>query len=258
MLIDSHCHLDFAELYNDLDNVIKRMQDASVAACLTISTRIKQFDKIKSIAEHYDNVWCSVGTHPHNAAEELIFDVEHIVKLTKHPKVVAIGEVGLDYHYQNSPKKAQIEGFLRHIEAARITKLPLIIHARSADDDMCEILAKEIKRGEFSFILHCFSSGEKLAKLGLDLGGYISFSGIITFKNAQNIRDIAALVPNEKLLVETDAPFLAPTPFRGKVNEPAFVKYCAFTLAKIKNIAPEEIAAITSKNFRNLFAKVKL
>ncbi|MCF6343935.1 MAG: TatD family hydrolase [Devosiaceae bacterium] len=258
MLIDSHCHLDFDALSCDIDGVLARMSGAGVGACVTISTRIKQFDKIIAIAEKYDNVYCSVGTHPHNAHEELDIELSEIIELSKHKKCVAIGEVGLDYHYDNSPREAQREGFLRHIAAARETKLPLIIHSRSADDDMIEILQSEMGKGAFPFILHCFSSGKKLAEVGLELGGYLSFSGILTFKNANEIHQVAQSAPMDRLLVETDAPYLAPVPHRGKSNEPAYVRHTAEHLANLRNVSLEEISKITTNNFTRLFKKVNM
>ncbi len=258
MLIDSHCHLDFEGLVENIDNVIERMEQAGVGACITISTRIKQFEKLKNITKNRTNIFCSIGTHPHNASEELEFSAKHIVELSNYSKCVAIGEAGLDYHYDNSPRKEQKISFLRHIEAARETKLPLIIHSRSADEDMIEILQSESKRGEFPFVLHCYSSGEKLAKTGLELGGYLSFSGILTFKNAKEIQEIAKAAPYDRILVETDAPYLAPTPHRGKINEPAYVKFTAQKLADLRGVSLEEITKITTDNFLNLFTKVKL
>ncbi len=258
MLIDSHCHLDFDALSSDIDGVLARMSGAGVGACVTISTRIKQFDKITAIAEKHDNVYCSVGTHPHNAHEELDIEPSEIIELSKHKKCVAIGEVGLDYHYDNSPREAQREGFLRHIAAARETELPLIIHSRSADDDMIEILQSEMGKGAFPFILHCFSSGKKLAEVGLELGGYLSFSGILTFKNATEIHQVAQSAPMDRLLVETDAPYLAPVPHRGKSNEPAYVRHTAEHLANLRNVSLEEISKITTDNFTKLFRKVNM
>ncbi len=258
MLIDSHCHLDFDALSCDIDGVLYRMEKAGVGACVTVSTRVRQFEKITALAQTHDNIWCSVGTHPHNAHEELDIFSSDLVELSHHPKCVAIGEVGLDYHYDNSPKEAQKTGFLRHIEASRETGLPLIIHSRSADDDMIEILENEMGKGSFPFILHCFSSGEKLAKAGLELGGYLSFSGILTFKNAQEIQQIASFAPAERILVETDAPYLAPVPYRGKSNEPAYVRHTAAKLAELREISLEEISKITTDNFTKLFNKVKL
>lgn len=255
MLIDSHCHLDFDVLSADLDGVIARMGAAGVSGCVTISTRVEQFAKLTVIAEAYDNVWCSIGTHPHNADEELHIQTEDLVRLAEHPRCVAIGEAGLDYHYDNAPRDAQETGFRRHIAAARKTGLPLVIHSRSADDDMIKILEEETGKGAFPFVLHCFSSGAELARRGLALGGYVSFSGILTFNNAQEIRDVAAFVPLDRMLVETDAPYLAPVPHRGQSNEPAFVRHTAEKLAELRGLELEALAAQTTTNFGRLFSK---
>ena len=258
MLIDSHCHLDFDVLSNDLDGVLSRMGEAGVAGCVTISTRVRQFDKLKAIAEGHGNVWCSVGTHPHNAHEELEFSTEDLVRLAEHPRCVAFGEAGLDYHYDNSPRDAQATGFRRHIAAARETGLPLVIHTRSADEDTIAIIEEETEQGAFPFILHCFSSGAELARRGLALGGYVSFSGILTFKNAEEIREVAGFVPLDRLLVETDAPYLAPVPHRGRSNEPSFVRHTAERLAELRGMSLEEMADQTTANFFRLFKKAKL
>lgn len=255
MLIDSHCHLDFDVFQEDLDGVMARMRDADVVGCVTISTRIERFDTILGLAETFENVWCSVGTHPHNAHEELHIKTDEIIRLSKHPKCVAIGEAGLDYHYDNSPREAQTEGFRRHIAAARETGLPLVIHSRSADDDMAQILREETEQGGFPFVLHCFSSGVELARTGLDLGGYLSFSGILTFNNAEEIREVAAFAPDDRILVETDAPYLAPVPHRGRSNEPSFVRHTAERLAEVRGLSFDAIAALTTRNFGDLFAK---
>ena len=255
MLIDSHCHLDFDELAHDMDGVLTRMKASGVSHCVTISTRVERFAEIRAITEKYDNVWCSVGTHPHNAHEELHITADQLARLSEHPKCIAIGEAGLDYFYDNSPRKAQKSGFVNHIAAARKTGLPLVIHARDADADMADILQEESRKGEFPFVLHCFSSGEELARTGLELGGYLSFSGIITFKNARQVLEIAKKAPLERILVETDAPYLAPVPHRGKVNEPAHVIHTARHLAEARNISQEELAATTSTNFFRLFSK---
>lgn len=255
MLIDSHCHLDFEALSNDLDGVMARMAVAGVDGCVTISTRVEQFDGILAIAESRENVWCSVGTHPHNAHEELHISADDLIRLSAHPKCVAIGEAGLDYHYDNSPRDAQAEGFRRHIAAARETKLPLVIHSRSADDDMAAILREETEKGAFPFVLHCFSSGADLARTGLELGGYVSFSGILTFNNAQEIRDVAGFAPDDRILVETDSPYLAPVPHRGKSNEPSFVRHTAERLAEVRGMKIEDLAALTTRNFGRLFSK---
>jgi TatD DNase family protein len=256
MLIDSHCHLDFPEFKNDLDAVLERAQSAGVGAMVTISTRVRQFNELRSLVEAHGNVFCSVGTHPHNAAEEPDIMVEELVELAHHPKVVAIGEAGLDYHYDNSPCDTQKKSFRTHIAAARQTGLPLIIHARDADADIARMLEEEIKKGAFPFVLHCFTGGADLAHRGLALGGYISFSGVVTFKNAEALRDIALAVPSNRLLVETDAPYLAPEPLRGKTNEPALVVHTAARLAALRGVREAEMARLTTDNFFRLFKKV--
>ncbi|MGI9382096.1 MAG: TatD family hydrolase [Methyloligellaceae bacterium] len=256
MLVDSHCHLDFPKLAEELDAVIARAGRAGVGLMVTISTRIRQFPGVLAIAERYDNVYCSVGTHPHNADEELDIPVSEIVALARHPKVVAIGEAGLDYHYDNSPREDQAEGFRRHIWAARETGLPLVIHSREADEDTARILEEEMARGPFSAVLHCFTAGRGLAERGLALGLYVSFSGVITFKNSEELRSIARDVPSDRLLVETDAPFLAPEPQRGKRNEPAYVAHTAARLAEVRGIGAAALAEATTANFLRLFSKV--
>ena len=256
MLVDSHCHLDFPDFAEDRAGVIRRAQDRGVVAMVTISTRIRRFDAIRAIAEAHDPVFCSVGTHPHNADEERGIDAEHIIALADHPKVVAIGEAGLDYHYDKASRSAQEEGFRIHIDAARRTGLPLVIHARNADEDVARILTEETTKGAFPFVLHCFSSGADLARTGLDLGGYVSFSGIVTFKNSQELRDIAMTVPRDRILVETDAPYLAPVPMRGKTNEPAHVRHTAESLALTLGTDFNTLARQTTENFLRLFSKV--
>ena len=255
-LVDSHCHLDFPGLTEDLDGVLSRASDAGVKLMVTISTRVRKFDTILEIAERYENVFCSVGTHPHNAAEEPDVTAQELIKLAAHPKVVGIGEAGLDYHYDNSPRDMQAAGFRVHIAAARETGLPLIIHSRSAEADTAAILEEEMEKGAFKPLLHCFSSGPELATRGLALGAYISFSGILTFKNAAEIQTVAQSAPLDRLLVETDAPYLAPQPHRGKPNEPAYVVHTAEKLADLRNLDAGEIAKITSDNFFRLFSKV--
>lgn len=255
MLIDSHCHLDFEALSADLDGVMARAKEAGVTGMVTISTRVENFSTYTDLAGRFDNVWCSVGTHPHNAHEELHITVDDLVRLSAHPRCVAIGEAGLDYFYDNAPRDAQATGLRRHIAAARITGLPLVIHSRSADEDMAGILEEESGQGAFPFVLHCFTAGMDLARRALALGGYISFSGIITFKNAEEIREVAQMVPADRYLVETDAPYLAPIPHRGQSNEPAFVRHTAEKLADIRGIALEQLGAETTANFGRLFAK---
>ena len=256
MLIDTHCHLDFPDFDAERDAIIERARQAGVTQMVTISTRVKRFETILAIAETYENVFCSVGTHPHNADEELDITTADLVRLAAHPKVVAIGEAGLDYFYDNAPREAQVEGLHRHIAAARETGLPLVIHSRSADDDMAAILTEEAGKGAFPFLLHCFSSGAELARIGVELGGYVSFSGILTFPKSQELRDIAKTIPRDRLIVETDAPYLAPKPFRGKRNEPAYVAHTAEVLAETIGVSKEEIAEITTENAFQIFAKM--
>jgi TatD DNase family protein len=256
MLIDSHCHLDFPDLASQREAVLARAKAAGIGLMVTISTRVRRFEEVLGIAEAHPEVYCSVGTHPHHAAEEPDVTVEELVALAKHPKVVAIGEAGLDYHYDNSPSADQEHGFRTHIAAARETALPLVIHARDADDDVARILEEETEQGAFPFVLHCFTSGPELARRGLALGGYVSFSGVLTFKNSEALRDIAREVPLDRLLVETDAPYLAPVPLRGNINEPANVVHTAAKLAAVKGVSEEELARATTENFFRLFAKV--
>ncbi|MBN9314496.1 MAG: TatD family hydrolase [Devosia sp.] len=257
MLIDSHCHLDFPELAADRAGVLARARAAGINAMVTISTRVKRFDEIKAIAEAHPEVWCSVGTHPHHADEELDIFADDLIRLSEHPRCVAIGEAGLDYFYDNAPKQAQETGFRRHIAAARITGLPLVIHSRSADVHMGGILREEMGQGAFPFLLHCFTGGADLARTALELGGYISFSGIITFKNAEEIREVASFVPADRYLVETDAPYLAPVPHRGATNEPSFVAHTAAKVAEIRGIGGEQLGRETTENFYRLFSKAK-
>jgi len=258
MLIDSHCHLDFDALQQDLDGVLARAAAAGVTGMVTISTRVREFERIAAIAAAHDNVWCSVGTHPHHADEEPDISIEELVRLAAHPRCVAIGEAGLDYHYDASSREGQAKGFRRHIAAARETGLPLVIHARKADGDIGDILEEETGRGAFPFVLHCFSSGAALARRGLALGGSLSFSGILTFRNAEEIREVAAFAPADRILIETDAPYLAPVPHRGKANEPAFVRFTAEKLAEVRGVRFDDIAAETTANFAELFAKTGL
>lgn len=257
MLVDHHCHLDFPDFAAELDDVVARARGAGVGTLVTISTRIREFDKVRAVAERFDNVYCSVGTHPHNAHEELDIPLERIVELSRHPKVVAIGEAGLDYYYKHSTPEAQSEGFRRHIAAARETGLPLEIHTRDADDDTIAILEDEHAKGAFPAVLHCFTGGRKLAMRALELGLYVSFSGVVTFKKSEALREIARDVPLDRILVETDAPFLAPGPFRGKRNEPAYVVRTAAAVAAIKGVSNEEIARATTDNFFRLYTKAK-
>jgi TatD DNase family protein len=255
-LVDSHCHLDYPGLAEDLPGVIARAEAAGVKLMLSIGTRVKKFDQILALAEQHDNVFCTVGTHPHNAAEEPDVTADELVKLAQHPKVVGIGEAGLDYHYDLSPRDIQARSFRFHIDAARRTGLPLVIHSREAEADTAGILEEEMTKGAFKPLLHCFSSKAELAQRGLKLGAYVSFSGILTYKNAEDIRKTAGEVPMDRLLVETDAPYLAPVPYRGKSNEPAFVVKTLEKLAEVKSVSAAEMAEITSRNFFRLFDKV--
>lgn len=255
MLIDSHCHLDFPELQADEQGVIGRAHAAGVARMVTIGTFVDKFDTIRAIAERNASVWCTVGTHPHNADKELHVTTADLVRLAAHPKCIGIGEAGLDYFYDNAPRDAQAIGLHRHIAAARETGLPLVIHARAADADMATILREEHGAGAFPFLLHCYTGGMDLARTALELGGYISFSGILTYKSADTVREVAAMVPADRYLVETDAPYLAPIPHRGESNEPAFVAHTARRLAEVRGVGFDELAAETTANFFRLFSK---
>jgi TatD DNase family protein len=255
-LIDSHCHLDFPDFASELDAVVGRARTAGIARMVTISTRVAKEDALLAIADRFADVYCSVGTHPHYAHEELDIGTSDLVARTRNPKVVAIGEAGLDYHYDNSPRDAQERGFRNHIAAARETGLPLVIHSRDADDDMARILEEETGKGAFPAVLHCFTGGSDLARRAIALGLYISFTGILTFKNSGALRQIAASLPADRILVETDAPYLAPGKFRGKRNEPAFVVETANVLAETRGLSFDAIARQTTENFFKLFAKV--
>jgi TatD DNase family protein len=256
MLIDSHCHLDFPDFAAELDAVVGRARSANIARMVTISTRVKRHGELLAIAERFPDVFCSVGTHPHYAHEELDVTTADLVAITRHPKVVAIGEAGLDYHYDTSPRDAQERGFRNHIAAARETGLPLVIHSRDADDDMARILEEEIGQGAFPAVLHCFTGGAELARRAIALGLFISFTGILTFKNSAPLRTIAASLPADRILVETDAPYLAPGRHRGKRNEPAFVIETANMLAETRGVSFDAIAQQTTDNFFRLFSKV--
>ncbi len=256
MLVDSHCHLDFEDFNQDRDAMMQRARDSGIGAMVTICTRLSRFSEILALAEAGGaQVYCSVGIHPHQVEEEDSVEVAALVETAKHPKVVGIGETGLDYYYDNSPRGDQRTSFRKHIHAARETGLPLIVHSRDADDDMAQILRDESGQGAFPGVLHCFSSGRALAETALELGLYISLSGIVTFRNAEDLRAIVRDVPLERLLVETDAPYLAPMPKRGKRNEPAFVIHTARAAAGIKAVTEDEFAAITTGNFYRLFSK---
>jgi TatD DNase family protein len=256
MLVDSHCHLDFRDFAEDLDGVVTRAREAGVGRIVTISTRVAKFPELLPIAERFPDVFCSIGTHPHNAHQELDVTPGQLARLAEHPKVVAIGEAGLDYHYDFSPREAQEQGFRRHIEAARLTGLPLVIHARECDDDMARILEQETARAPFAAVLHCYTGGRNLAVRAIALGLHISFTGILTYKNAPELRALAAELPLDRIFVETDAPYLAPGKMRGKRNEPAYVVETAKVLAEVRGLSLDETARVTSDNFFRLFSKV--
>jgi len=255
MLVDSHCHLDFPDFADELDAVVARAGDAGIGHMLTICTHVSKFQQVLSVAERYDNISCTVGIHPHNALSEADVTSERLIELAGHPKVVGFGETGLDYYYNKSPGAVQQRQFRAHIDASRRAGLPLIIHTRDADDDMAKILTDEAEKGAFTGLLHCFSSSEKLAETALDLGLYISISGIVTFKTAEDLRQTVKNVPLDRLLVETDAPYLAPVPKRGKRNEPAFTAHTAAKVAEIKGLDVSAVADATTDNFFRLFTK---
>lgn len=256
MLVDSHCHLDFPDFASEIDAVLGRARAAGIGRIVTISTRVKKHAQVLAIAENYPEVFCSIGTHPHNAAEEPDIDAKMLVAAAQHPKIVAIGEAGLDYHYDNSPRAAQAASLRQHIAAARETKLPLVIHSRDCDADMAEILREESGKGAFPAVLHCFTGGRDLAFTAIELGHYVSFTGILTFKRSDDLRAIADALPADRILVETDSPYLAPLPYRGKRNEPAYVVETAKVLSEVRGVTADEIARQTTENFFRLFNKV--
>lgn len=258
MLIDSHCHLDHWR-EEEIPAVVARARAAGVAALITIGTRLGQADTVKRIASAHPEVWATVGIHPHNAAEAPVPTVEEILAVADHPRVVGIGEAGLDYHYDRAPRPLAAEVFRLQIRAARRSGLALVIHARDADDDIAAILEDEHARGgPFRFVLHCFSSGRRLAEVGIALGGMVSFSGILTFKRSDELRAIAREVPADRLLVETDAPYLAPEPFRGKRCEPAMVVHTAARLAELRGMSVQALAELTSANAERLFGPLRV
>jgi len=257
MLVDSHCHLDFPEFSPELEAVLARARDAGVGHFLTIATELAAFPRVRSIAETAEDIHCTIGVHPHSAAKEVLESPKILLRECKHPKVVAVGETGLDFYYNNSPRNAQIADFRIHIAAAREASLPLIVHTRDAEDDTIAILTEEMEIGAFTGVIHCFTGSDKLARAALDLGFYISVSGIATFKKAEPLRAVIRDIPLDRLLVETDSPYLAPEPYRGKRNEPSFVVYTAAMLAGLKGVSEEVLASATTKNFFHLFSKAK-
>ncbi|HLX17734.1 MAG TPA: TatD family hydrolase [Bradyrhizobium sp.] len=256
MLVDSHCHLDFPDFADDLDGIVKRATSAGISRILTISTRVRRLDALLAIAERFPQVYGSVGTHPHQADEEDGIPASELVELARHPKIVAFGEAGLDYFYQHGSRENQERGFRAHIAAARATGLPLVIHTREADDDCGRILEDEMAKGAFRAVLHCYTGGRELAMKAISLGLSISFTGILTFKKSQSLRDLAAELPSDRIMVETDAPYLAPGKYRGKRNEPAYVVEIAKVLAETRGVSLEEISRQTTENFFRLFSKV--
>ncbi len=259
MLVDSHCHLDYQDFAAEgVAEVINRARSAGVGHFLSICTRLAEFDKVLAAANTSPLIHCTVGTHPHYAQEptELNITAQEIASYTRNPKVVGIGETGLDYHYNHSPPAEQQKVFATHIEAALEAELPLIIHTREADDDTVRIM-RDVGKGRAKGVMHCFSGDRRLADKSLELGFYISFSGIITFKKADDLREVVKHVPLDRILVETDAPYLAPLPHRGKRNEPAFVVHTAQMLAQLKGLPADEVAQATTENFFRLFSKIK-
>jgi TatD DNase family protein len=254
MLIDSHCHLDY---FSDaeIEDILARAHAAGVERMVTIGTSIPQAEAVQALVERFPQVWGTIGVHPHRAAEGVMPSVEELVALAAHPRIIGLGESGLDYFYDKAPRETQREGFRRHIRAARATGLPLVIHARDADDDIASILAEEREGGSFAFLLHCFSSTPALAEAAVAMGGYISFSGILTFPRSTDLRELAARLPADRLLVETDAPYLAPVPLRGKRCEPGHTALTAQVLAAARGVSAEDIAATTTANFHRLFTK---
>ncbi len=256
-LIDSHCHLDYLARDHNLDDIVARARAAGVGGIVTICTKVSEFARIRGIAERYDDIWCSLGIHPHEADTEPNVSADDLVELAKHPKVVGIGESGLDYYYEHSSREAQRNSFLTHITAAQITGLPLIVHTRDADEDTIDILHHEFEKCKYSGLIHCYSASQKLAERSLEIGFYISLSGIVTFNSAEKLRETVRILPLDRILVETDAPYLAPVPMRGKKNEPAFVAHTAAMVAELKGISIEELTVATTANFFRLFSRAR-
>ena len=257
MFVDSHCHLNYKGLVDDQAGVIERAGAAGVATMLNISTREREWDAVVATAECSPQIWASIGIHPHEADEHPDIDAAKLVAKSSHPKVIAIGETGLDYFYDHSDREQQRASFRTHIAASRETGLPLIVHTRDAEDDTAAILDDEMGKGAYPGVIHCFTASGEFADIALKLGLYISISGIVTFKNASELRAVAARIPHDRLLIETDSPFLAPVPHRGKSCEPAFVADTARFLAELRSVTVESLAAQTSENFFRLFSKAE-
>lgn len=256
-LVDSHCHLDYLERDGEIGPVVERALAAGIGTMVTICTKLSEFDRIEAIAQRFPRVYCSVGVHPHEAGKEGQSTPDKLIELAGHDKVVGIGETGLDYYYEHSPREAQQVSFRSHIAAARETGLPLIVHARDADDDTVAVLRDEYAKGAFPGVIHCFTAGPELAKAALEIGFYISLAGIVTFKSAGDLRDTVRDVPLDRILVETDSPYLAPVPRRGKTNEPANVVYTARALAELRGVDPADFADTTTENFFRLFSRAE-
>ena len=258
MLVDSHCHLDFPDFVDELDGVLARATTAGVGWMQTICTRLRSFDGVVALAERNERLFCSVGVHPHHVAEETEpVTPEVLLARAKHPKVIGLGETGLDFYYEQSPRDQQEASFRAHIVAARRSGLPIIVHTRTADTETIRIMREEAERGRFPGVIHCFTAGRAVAQCALELGLYVSLAGILTFKNAGALRDVVRDLPLDRLLVETDSPYLAPVPHRGKRNEPAFVPEVAAALATLKGISAEQVAQTTTDNFFRLFSKAR-
>jgi TatD DNase family protein len=258
IIVDSHCHLDFPDFEGEIPELVKRAQTAGVMRMVTICTRLKNEPSVRAIADAYDAVYYAAGTHPMHASEEPLATVDQLIEIAQHPKMVGIGETGLDYHYTAESANIQKQSLRIHITAARETGLPLIIHSRAADDDMIKILRDEHAKGSFGCVMHCFSSSPELGQAALDLGFYLSMSGIATFKKSQELRDIFAAAPVDRILVETDSPYLSPMPFRGKRNEPAYTAHTALVGAEVFGMEYDDFAAQTTHNFNTLFSKAAL
>lgn len=257
LLVDSHCHLNFPDFKDDLDAVIARAREAGVGVMQTICTELAEFDEVRGIAERYDHVYCSIGVHPNDSGKEEVVPAKELIERISSEKVIGIGETGLDYHYEHTNRDIQKRSFIEHIICAQETGLPIIVHSRDAEEDTAAILTYEYNKKSLTGVIHCFTSSQYLADKSLELGFYISFSGIISFKNAEQIREVAKKIPLDKILVETDAPYLAPIPHRGKRNEPSYVRFTNKILAELKNISEEECARATTDNFFRLFSKAK-
>jgi TatD DNase family protein len=257
MLVDSHCHLNYRGLVEQQGEVLARARNNGVSAMLNISTREREWDEVIGLAEQEEDVWASVGIHPHEADAHVGIDTAKLVEKAAHARVIGIGETGLDYYYDHSDRAQQRASFREHIAAARETGLPIIVHTRDAEDDTGQILSEEMAAGEYKGVIHCFTASADFARIALDLGFYISLSGIVTFKNAADLQDVAKWIPADRMLVETDAPFLAPVPHRGRTGEPGFVADTARFVAQLRGEGEDALAAQTTENFYRLFSKAK-